>query len=451
MQAKKTVTIDEIISSTKLSGYQISVLVLCFIIVAIDGFDTASIGYIAPALRQEWGLTPAQLGPAFGAGLFGLMIGAFLMGPIADRIGRKAAILMSMFVFGVGTLVSALSTSLEMLTALRFLIGIGLGGAMPICIALTSEFSPQKQRVFLVTLSFCGFTAGFALGGELSAQIIASYGWRGVLVLGGVAPLVLMPFLWAMLPESVRYLALRPARAEALHKIVAKIAGDDRWRGHTIVAGDAPVKQKSPASQLFAGGFAQRTLLIWVAYFCSLFVFYLLSSWLPTIMKDAGYSIPTAARIGAMVPLGGTIGAVLLARMMDRFNPCAVLSGSYLASGLALASLGHVIHSPILLGFAAFWVGFGVVGAQTGMNAFVAGLYPTTARATGIAWALAVGRVGSILGSMIGGAMMMALGSPTSLFQVIAIPTALAAVALFVVNARHRDLPAVQPVVVDAH
>lgn len=451
MQAKKTVTIDTIVNSSKLSAYQISVLALCFIIVAIDGFDTASIGYIAPALRQEWGLSAPELGPAFGAGLFGLMIGAFLMGPIADRIGRKASILGSMLVFGLGTLISAFSTSLEMLTVMRFLIGIGLGGAMPICIALTSEYSPQKQRVFLVSLSFCGFTAGFALGGELSAQIIASYGWRGVLIAGGVAPLVMIPVLWALLPESVRYLALRPERAGALQEIVAKIAGDDRWRDHAIVAGDVPVKQKSPVSQLFSEGFAKRTLLIWVAYFCSLFVFYLLSSWLPTIMKDAGYSIPTAARIGAMVPLGATIGAVVIARLMDRFNPCAVLSVSYLAAGIALACLGHIIHSAYWLGFVAFWVGFGVVGAQTGMNAFVAGLYPTTARATGIAWALAVGRVGSIIGSMIGGAMMIALGNPVSLFQVIAIPTALAAIALFVVNAMPRDRQPFAPVVVDAH
>lgn len=451
MTTKKTVTIDEIISSSKLSLYQISVLVLCFIIVAIDGFDTASIGYIAPALRQEWALSPAQLGPAFGAGLFGLMIGAFLMGPLADRIGRKKSILISMFVFGVGTLISAYSTSLQMLTVMRFLIGIGLGGAMPICIALTSEFSPQKQRVLLVTLSFCGFTAGFALGGELSAQIIASYGWRGVLILGGIAPLVLIPFLWRLLPESVRYLAVHPEKAASLHKVIERIVGDKRWSEHTILAGDAVGKQKSPVSQLFVGGFAKRTLLIWVAYFCSLFVFYLLSSWLPTIMKDAGYSIPTAARIGAMVPLGGTIGAIVLARMMDKFNPCAVLSGSYFLSGIALISLGYVIHSSGWLAFVAFWIGFGVVGAQTGMNAFVAGIYPTAARATGIAWALAVGRIGSIIGSVIGGTLMMTLGNPQSLFQVIAAPTALAAVALFVVNSLHRERITPAPVAADAH
>ncbi|NUU04056.1 MFS transporter [Herbaspirillum robiniae] len=447
MDAGKTVSIDDIIGASRLSLYQISVLVLCFIIVAIDGFDTASIGYIAPALRQEWGLTPPQLGPAFGAGLLGLMIGAFLMGPLADRVGRKKTIVVSMLVFGIGTLISALSDSLQMLIVMRLLIGIGLGGAMPICIALTSEFSPPRQRVLLVTLSFCGFTAGFALGGELSAQIIATWGWRGVLVAGGVAPLVMLPFLWRSLPESVRFLAARPERSEQLHRIIEKIAGDDRWRGFRIVAGDAPAKQKSPVGLLFAGGFAKRTALIWVAYFCSLFVFYLLSSWLPTIMKDAGYSIPAAARIGAMVPLGGTIGAVLLARLMDRINPCAVLSGSYLLSCLALGALGYVIHSPGWFAFVAFWIGFGVVGAQTGMNAFVAGVYPTGARATGIAWALAVGRIGSIIGSVIGGTLMIMLGDPHTLFQVIAIPTALASVALFVVNAlqQERVTPATVP------
>ncbi|MTV37192.1 MFS transporter [Duganella radicis] len=438
MTIKNTVTVDQIIGASKLSGYQILVLVLCFVVVAIDGFDTAAIGYIAPALMQEWGLKPAQLGPAFGAGLFGLMIGAFLMGPVADRVGRKAAMLISVAVFGVGTLFSATSSSLEMLTLIRFLVGIGLGGAMPTCIALTSEYSPQRQRVLLVTLSFCGFTLGFALGGALSAQIIVHYGWRAVLVAGGMAPLLLLPALWLWLPESVRYLAADPTRQRALRKIVDRIAGDNRWAGHEIVAGDAVGQARSPISLLFVDGHAKATLLVWVAYFCSLFVFYLLSSWLPTIMRGSGYSIPDAARIAAMVPLGGTIGAVLLARLMDRGNPCLVLSLTYLLSGAAIAALGHVIAEPGWLACAAFVVGFGVVGAQTGMNAFVAGIYPTPARATGISWALAVGRIGSIVGSMTGGALLAAFADPGSLFQMVAIPTVLAAVALYAINARYR-------------
>jgi AAHS family 4-hydroxybenzoate transporter-like MFS transporter len=446
MSMKNTVSIDQIISGSKLSAYQILVLLLCFVVVAIDGFDTAAIGYIAPALKQEWGLAPAQLGPTFGAGLFGLMIGAFLMGPVADRIGRKSAMLISVAVFGVGTLISATSGSLQMLTLMRFLVGIGLGGAMPSCIALTSEYSPQRQRVLLVTLSFCGFTLGFALGGELSAQIIVHSGWRAVLLVGGAAPLVLLPALWLWLPESVRYLAADPSRHGALHKIVRRIAGDKRWDDHHIVPGDVAGKTASPISQLFVDGHAKATLLVWVAYFCSLFVFYLLSSWLPTIMRDAGYTIPAAARIAAMVPLGGTIGAVVLARLMDKINPCLVLSMAYLLSGAAIATLGHVIAEPAWLAFIAFLVGFGVVGAQTGMNAFVAGIYPTTARATGISWALAVGRIGSIVGSVIGGTLMAAFADSASLFQAVAMPTALAAVSLYAINARYRK-PAAAPVV----
>ncbi|CDG80894.1 MFS transporter [Janthinobacterium agaricidamnosum] len=437
MSIKNTITIDQIISGSKLSGYQILVLILCFIVVAIDGFDTAAVGYIAPALKQDWGLVPAQLGPIFGAGLFGLMLGAFLMGPVADRIGRKSAMLISVAAFGVFSLASAASTSAQMLTLMRFLVGIGLGGAMPSCIALTSEYSPQRQRVLLVTLSFCGFTLGFALGGELSAQIITHYSWRGVLLLGGVAPLLMLPALWLWLPESVRYLAAKPSRHGALHKIVRRIAGDGRWDEHHIVAGDLPGKTASPISQLFIDGQAKSTLLVWLAYFCSLFVFYLLSSWLPTIMRDAGYTIPAAARIASMVPLGGTIGAVVLARLMDKLNPCLVLAASYLLSGVAIAALGHVIGQPGWLAVAAFLVGFGMVGAQTGMNAFVAGIYPTTARATGISWALAMGRVGSIVGSVTGGALLLALTDSVSLFQAIAIPTAIAAVSLYAVNARY--------------
>jgi AAHS family 4-hydroxybenzoate transporter-like MFS transporter len=223
-----------------------------------------------------------------------------------------------------------------------------------------------------------------------------------------------------------------------LHRFVERICGDARWRDHTIVATHDVAVAKASVRQLLAAGLLQRTVLLWVAYFCSLFVFYLLSSWLPTIMREAGHPISAAARIAAMAPLGGTIGALVLARLMDRLNPYYVLAASYLGSSLALGAIGLTIDTPGWLAVAVFCAGFGVVGGQTGMNALAATLYPTQIRATGVSWALAMGRIGSIVGAISGGMLMTLFADTRTLFQLIAFPPVLGAIALACLSAAQR-------------
>src|SRR3954467_12675821 len=189
-------------------GFQIKLLLTCAAVLFLDGFDTQAIGYVAPALAKEWGLSKAALGPVFSAGLFGLMIGALLFGPLADRIGRKKIIIFSTLAFGIGTLATAFIGDVNTLLAIRFLTGLGLGGAMPNAIAMTSEFSPHRRRATMVMVMFCGFSIGAALGGLLAAALIPQFGWRSVFLVGGIAPLLLVPILALRLPESVRFLAL---------------------------------------------------------------------------------------------------------------------------------------------------------------------------------------------------------------------------------------------------
>ncbi|NVZ99451.1 MFS transporter [Pseudomonas gingeri] len=427
----KTASIGEIIDACAISRYQIIVLLLCFLVVLVDGFDTAVIGYIAPSLRQEWGLQPSQLSPAFGAGLFGLMCGAFLFGPIADKYGRKKVLLVSVLIFSLGTLASAWAHSIDSLTALRFLTGIGLGGAMPTCITLSAEYSPLRRRMIMVTLSYSGFTTGLALGGAVASQIIPAFGWRGVLLIGGLAPLLLLPLLAWYLPESVRYMAAHPRYAVALRKVVEKISGRRDWDEVTFIEDQRPAAERSPISQLFIEGRALRTVLLWGTFFCSLFVFYLLTSWLPSILKDAGYDIANSARIGAMVPLGGTLGAIFMALLMDKVSQYKVLGLAYLGAALVIALVGFVLGQATWLTVAVFFVGFGVAGAQNGLNLLSASIYPTTARATGVSWAMANGRVGSIIGSMLGAWLIAQLGQPTLFFIALAVPALLGSIAIF--------------------
>lgn len=425
MQAKNALSVQQFIDQQPFSALQKRLLALCFLVVAIDGFDTASIGFIAPALRGEWHLSAAALAPLFGAGLFGLMAGALLLGPLADRHGRKPILILSVAFFGLTSLLSSFATDMTTLLVLRLLTGLGLGGAMPTTITLTSEYCPQARRASLVTLMFCGFTIGSALGGLVAAQLLATVGWRGILLIGGVLPLLLVPALLFLLPESLRWLVLRGRDGGA---IAARIAGG-AGAVPPLTVSDAKLPG-SPVSQLFRPGLIGGTLLLWTTFFMSLLIIYLLSSWLPTILNAAGHSLSQASFISSAFQIGGTAGAILLGRWMDRFRPHRVLAVAYGAAALCIAAVGVATDNVPLLVLAVFGVGFGVSGSQVGANALAAAFYPTTSRATGVSWASAIGRSGSVLGSMVGGALLAAELSNQTIFLLLAVPALLAAAAL---------------------
>ena len=438
-----TMTSDAVMNGKKMSALQILTLFLCFLVVAADGFDVASVGYVAPLLKKTWALTPAQLGPIFGAGLLGLTLGSFIFGPMADRIGRKRVIVMSMILFGIGSLACGYAASPTWLVALRFLTGVGLGGAMPTAITLSSEFSPDRNRAWMVTLMFCGFTIGLAFGGAVAALLIPAFGWQGVFIFGGIMPLCLAPLIWRFLPESLRFMAGKKKFDAEARRVMQRLTGNSgaipdialQEPAGPAAAGDGVV------ATLFSRYYRSGTLLLWLAFFCTLWVYYQVSSWLPTVMTDAGVAVTQAATIGAMMPLGGTIGSLINARLMDRYNPFLVLSFSYLVAAVSIVCVGTAIHDTSWLYVAVFCTGLGLSGAQTGANVLVSGFYSTVARATGVSWALAIGRIGSIVGSMTGGMLLAAMPSSQSALAVFAIPTVIAGVAMLVTGRIYRDRP----------
>lgn len=443
MNGTRSLDVAEVINEHPLSRHQVLIITLCFLVVAIDGFDTAAIGFIAPALRAEWGVTPAQLAPLFGAGLFGLMVGAFVFGPLADEWGRKPVLAATTAFFGVATVASALATSVEMLTALRFVTGIGLGGAMPAAITLTAEFCPERKRSSLVTLMFCGFTLGSAAAGLAASHIVAAFGWQGVLELGGILPLLLTPLLVALLPESPRYLALRGGADARIATTLGRIAPTADLAGASFTT--ARRAAGSPMLQLFQGGLAGGTLLIWLTFFMSLLVFYLLSSWLPLLITTAGFSMKNAALMAATLAAGGTVGAIVIGRLMDRFEPHFVLALAYALAGGMVILLGSSTTQPAFLVCAIFGAGFGVAGAQVGVNALAASFYPTASRATGVSWANGVGRTGSVLGSMVGGFLLSLGWDLSTVFSVAALPAFIAGAAMLAKGVSRRRQPAPIP------
>ncbi|SAL48466.1 MFS transporter [Caballeronia humi] len=429
MSTQQTIDVQGFINAHRLSAMQVVTLLLCFLIVAVDGFDTAAIGFIAPAIRAEWGLTPAHLAPVFGAGLAGLMAGAFLFGPLADRFGRRTILMVCALFFGLASLASAYSNSVEMLVVLRFLTGLGLGGAMPNSVTLSSEYAPEKHRSVLVTTMFCGFTLGSALGGVAAAHVVADFGWRAVLVIGGVLPLLLVPVLAWCLPESARFLVMKGKKPEQVRRTLQRIAPSmDLTNARFTV----PEKAQTgfPVKHLFDPELRRGTLLLWLAFFMSLLVIYLLSSWLPTLISSTGMTLKKASLVTAMFQVGGTAGAIALGQLMDRFNPQRVLGLTYALAAVFTALIGSSTGNTAVLIVAVFGAGFCVSGAQVGANALAAGFYPTASRATGVSWASGIGRIGSVLGSM-GGGWMLALGwgLPT-VFALVGIPTIVAGISM---------------------
>ena len=196
------IDVKEFLNERKVSSFQMLVLTLCFLVVLVDGFDAASVGFIAPALVAEFKIARSQLGPLFGAGLFGLTLGAFAFGPLADKIGRKYALVLATAFFRVASLLSATAQSLDALTIWRFVTGLGLGGATPIAITLTNEYCPERNRFALVLTMLCGATLGGVFGGLSTAALVADFGWQGVLVLGGLLPLVFAAALVLFAPEA---------------------------------------------------------------------------------------------------------------------------------------------------------------------------------------------------------------------------------------------------------
>src|SRR6266576_269242 len=424
------IDVAEFIDRQPVGGFQIRLLLTCAAVLFLDGFDTQAIGYVAPALAREWGLSKGSLGPVFSAGLFGLMIGALVFGPLADRIGRKKIIIFSTLAFGIGTLATSLVQDANALLTIRFLTGLGLGGAMPNAVALTSEFSPHRRRATMVMIMFCGFSVGAALGGLLAAALIAPFGWRSVFVVGGVAPLLLVPILALRLPESARFLALTGRAHERVAELLGFIGPRAVFAPATQFVVHEPELAGIPVLHLFRDGRTLVTLLLWVVFFMSLLDLYFLSNWLPTVLNDLGASVSQSAVIGSMLQVGGVVGTFALGRVIDRFSFRA-LALVYFIAVFAVGAIGQLGHSVVFVTMAIFAAGFCIVGGQIAANALAAGFYPTSVRATGVGWALGIGRVGSIVGPLIGGALLTAKWSTASVFAAAALAALCAALAAF--------------------
>ena len=379
----------------------VRVAVLCGLVQMLDGYDLAAVGLAAPAIIKAWGVKPVELTAAFAFSSIGIMVGAMAAGPIADRFGRKPVLLASVALFGIFSLLTVWVSSIFALVAMRFFTGIGIGGAMPTTVALTSDYTSDRWRASAVMFMFTGNTVGGFVAGSIAALILPSWGWPGIFLLGGVVPLALLVLLFFVLPESAQF---KPGQA------VAKI---------------------NPVAGLFRDGLTASTLLLWAIFLINLLNMYLIGYWLPTTLTLGGLSPQAAAFAASIYSAGAIVSTLLLGPAIARFSAGRVLAISFVIGAISIAVVGgaHLSYGWTLAVLAV--AGGGFIGSQLGLNGFAAAIYPTEVRSTGIGWALGVGRLGGILGPVIGG-ILLGAGLPPNNVLLFASGPALVTAALVI-------------------
>lgn len=390
-------------------------LALSAAIILLDGFDIQVLAFAAPALISEWGVTRAELAPLFAAGLIGMAIGGILGGPAGDRLGRRPLILWATTLFGLTTLLAAMAPDPSSLAVLRFVTGIGLGAVIPNVSALVAEAAPPRYRGHSVGAVILGVPLGGVLGGLMAAELLPMFGWRGLFVIGGVLPLGVALLAMRMLPESSAF-----SRDTA-----------------------------APLAMLFSPALRSRTLSLWVVFAANLFTVYGFFSWTPSILTSAGFSSAEASRVAVLYNLGGIVGSLLMIAAMWRLSARSILA-VVLPVGVAVC-LTMASQVPMLAGAESAGQGAFVVllmlagtcssGAQNVLYALVAALYPASIRATGIGWAVSVGRVSAIVSSIVGLITLEGISSEQSFFVVMAIGLAVASVGIWCVPRRIDQVP----------
>jgi len=434
----RTLTAGEIIDQRPLSRFQILTILLCGIVLVLDGFNTQSIGFLAPAMAETLGIPVRNFGAIFGAGLFGLMIASMAMGSVADRWGRKWPVVISTLVFATFTLLTASAASFNQLLILRFLTGLGLGGAIPNVVALSCEYAPSCLTSVVVGVLMCGMPLGLAVGGLAGYMMIPAWGWRSVFYLGGLLPLAVAILLIRWLPESVRFLALRGSDPKKIARFMAQIAPDLESANVIFTVPQDCRKVGFPVRDLFTGGRATGTILLWVQFFMSLVTLYFIVNWLPELLKQAAMPVSAGVMVLSLFSIGSIFGSLAQGFLMNRFGSYLVLLVEFGGCTLLAGLLAFVATSFPQTMAVTFVLGGCVTGAQSGLNALAAGFYPTSMRSTGVGWALGIGRIGSIVGPVLGGVMLSMELSAQQILLAGAVPPLCAAAATILSN-RFQD------------
>ncbi|MEW9672066.1 MFS transporter [Ammoniphilus sp. 3BR4] len=437
----RSINVNQVIDESKFNRFHAMVLFWCAFIIVFDGFDLVVYGSVVPVLMKEWSLTPIQAGTLGSYALFGMMLGALIFGPLADKLGRKNVIMACVAIFSVFTALIGMAQGPTEFGIYRFLAGLGLGGVMPNTVALMTEYSPRKMKSTLVSIMFSGYSVGGMLSAGLGIVLIPRFGWQSVFFVGAL-PLLSLPLMYKWLPDSPGFLLVRNQQ-EKMGQLLATIDPAYRPQKNDHYEIVLPKKAGIAVVKLFEKGRALSTVMFWISFFMCLLMVYGLNTWLPKLMAQAGYPLGSSLMFLLVLNLGAIFGAVFGGWAADHWNAKKVLILFYIMAGVSLTLLGFKANTLILYVLVAI-AGGATIGTQIIANAYVSQYYPTEMRSTGIGWALGVGRTGAIIGPMMGG-VLLTLNLPLHLnFLAFAIPGILAAITIGFVQEKYAALTMVE-------
>lgn len=424
----------KIINNAKFNQFHMALFIWSFMIILFDGYDLAVYGTVVPILMDQWNLTPVKAGTMGSYGLFGMMFGAILFGMLADRIGRKKVIIINVLLFSLFTFLCAFAESATTFSIYRFIAGLGLGGIMPNIAALITDYAPRSMKIRLVSLTLVSFAVGGALAPTAGVLLISNFGWSSVFWVAGL-PLLALPFMIKQLPESSSYL-IRTGKKDNLFATLSKVSPGIIFQSNDEILEVKSTEAKVPLVGLFKENRALSTVMFWVAFFCALLMVYGLNTWLPKLMIEAGYGLNSSLTFLIALQGGAVVGILTLSQICERFGSKRVLVPTYIAGTIALSLLGFGGNSIVIFLLVAV-AGAATTGAQVLIQAYVTSFYPAEMRSTGIGVASGVGRMGGMLGPILGG-FLLTLALPNFInFMVFAVAGIIAAIALSLIADKH--------------
>lgn len=399
------VRVADILDQAPLGRFHWMIVMLGFLVMVIDGYDLVVMGLVVPAVASEWSLPPAGFSVVLSAALLGVLFGSGCAGWLADRVGRRAVLVGMLVIAGVGMAGSAFAADPIALSAWRLLTGVGAGGSIPVAIAYASEFTPARFRNRLTVAMYAGTTMGGVVAGFTAPELLEFAGWQAVFIAGGAMSLLAAMLCALLLPESIRFLLVSGASPQRIAAVLRKV--------DSVAA--AALKVSTPAEgtvnvgrnrvrDLFKGELLLVTPVIWLMFISNQAIVFLISSWLPTLFTFAGMALDRTLHVIALYSAGGLLGGLLFGWAADRRGTTTTLAVSYPAAAVCMVALGYAAKSSDFVIVVAICTGMTLLGSSLLLGAMTAAMYPTAIRATGLGWAFGLGRVGAIVGPVIGGA-----------------------------------------------
>lgn len=417
----------EVISNSKFNRFHLGLLAWCFIIILFDGYDLVVYGTVVPLLTEEWNLTSVEAGAMGSYGLFGMLFGAIFFGTLADRIGRKNVIAITLILFSLFTLLCGFSDTPTMFSTFRFLAGLGLGGIMPNVIALLTDYAPKTMRSMVVSIVLCGYSFGGMLAPILGILVMPTLGWESIFWFAGI-PLLFLPFMMKRLPEASTHL-IRVNKKEELIRVLSKVSPESEFDIKDELVEVKKTEANMPIVGLFKDSRTLSTLMFWIAFFMCLLMVYGLNTWLPKLMIEAGYALNSSLGFLIVLQGGAIVGTLIIAKLCDRYGSKKMLVPMYALGAVSLTLLGMGGSSFVIYTLVAI-AGACTIGAQNLVQAYVSQYYPPNIRSTALGVASGIGRIGGMLGPILGG-FLLSISLPIQLnFIAFAIPGLIAAVAL---------------------